>query len=249
MGALNAATIAMYPSLAGAQLLRQTWLSQLARDVFTAHPLGILLNRLRGRGLSALPATNVIRLIQRQTKLLGVDSFEQLRVPLEVLATDVGLGVPHIFKAGFLEPALQASTAIPGVFPAVTIDGREYMDGGIIDNTPLSVAVEGGSKDVVAISLMAGGELERAPAGWADLMARTLQLSLHHRMLADFERLRGRGRVVVLCPVLGPDRTWSMAKDRVEALIESSRLAAARLLAQRGSRLFRYSGIHYMEAS
>jgi len=247
VGALNAAAIAAFPSLAGAQMLRQVWLSKLAREVFHAHPVGILLSRLRGARLSALPSTNVTRLIERQLALTGIDSFEGLRVPLKVVATDVGRGTPHVFESGPLEPALRASTAIPGVFPAVELASAGLLDGGIVDNTPISIAVESGAREVLAVALMAGGELERTPSGWADLMARTLQLALHHRMLSDYERLRGRARIVVLCPVLAPTAGWNMERRHVEETIERSRAAAAGLLAQQGGRLFRRSGIHYLD--
>src|SRR5262249_42055067 len=141
VGALNAATLAAYPSKAGAAMLRELWFSRLAQDVFRVHPLGVVLNRLRGDALAAMPASNVTRLIERAIQLTGIDTFEGLRVPLDVLATDIGAGRPHVFRRGPLLPALRASTAIPGVFPAVQIEGAGYLDGGIVDNLPLGLAL------------------------------------------------------------------------------------------------------------
>src|SRR5262249_15160679 len=92
VGALNAATLAAFPSKAGAAMLRELWFSRPAQDVFRVHPLGIVLNRLRGDALAAMPATNVSRLIERAIQLTGIDTFEGLPVPLEVLATDIGAG-------------------------------------------------------------------------------------------------------------------------------------------------------------
>lgn len=247
VGALNGASIAAYPTVGGAAMLRQTWLSKLARDVFSAHPVGVVLSRLRGARLAALPEANVRRLIERQLEMLGISHFEQLTLPLSVVATDLGAGRPHVFRSGPLAPALQASTAIPGVFPPVTIDGREYLDGGIIANTPLDLAITSGAREVLAISLMAGGEFERRDRTWSSLVARTLQLSLHHQMLSEYERLRGRARLTVLCPVLGATQGWDMRPASVQAMIEGSKAATARLLAERGSRLFRHSGVHYLE--
>jgi NTE family protein len=244
VGALNAATLAAYPSAAGAAMLRELWFSRLAQDVFRIHPLGIVLNRLRGDGLAAMPGSNVTRLIERSIQLIGIDTFERLRVPLQVLATDIGAGRAHVFRSGPLLPALRASTAIPGVFPSVEIDGTGYLDGGIVDNMPIDVALAEGGREVLGIDLMAGGELERPPTTWAELMGRTLQLSLHQRMLADFERLRWRGRVTVLCPVLGPGDGVDMEPRHVESLIERTRRATLRFLDGRGRRLFRESGVH-----
>jgi NTE family protein len=247
VGALNGATLAAYPSLAGARMLRELWLSQRAQNVFRAHPLSLVLSRLRMRSLTALPPSNVRRLIERAIQLVGVEAFEGLRVPLDVVATDIGAGRPRVFSSGPLAPALMASTAIPGIFPAVDIDGTGYLDGGIVDNMPISLAVERGSREIVGVELMAGGELERRPAAWPELMARTLQLILHHRVLADFDRLRNRARVVLFCPVLPPSAGVDMRREPVAELIELARVATLRLLQQRGQRLFRHSAIHYVE--
>jgi NTE family protein len=246
VGALNATTLAAYPSAAGAAMLREIWFSRLAQDVFRVHPLGIVLNRLRGDNLAAMPATNVTRLIERALQLTGIDTFEGLRVPLAVLATDIGAGRVRVFRQGPLLPALRASTAIPGVFPAVQIEDAGYLDGGIVDNMPISLAAADGGREVLGIELMAGGELQRPPTTWADLMGRTLQLSLHQRMLSDFERLRNRCRLAVLCPVLGPGDGMDMEPRRVESLIERTRHATARFLQARGRTLFRESGVHYI---
>src|SRR6266581_1038181 len=198
VGALNGASIAAYPSLAGTMMLREVWMS------------------------------------------------EQLRVPLAVVATDLNAGKPTVFRSGDLTPALLASTAIPGVFPMVRINGRDHLDGGVVANTPLNIAVDDGAKEILAISLMAGGEREQAPAGFGELIARTLQLSLHHQMLSDYERLRERCRIVVFCPVTTPTATWEMKREHLESVMESSRAAMAQLLHARGSKLFRHSGIHYL---
>jgi NTE family protein len=246
VGALNGATFAGYPSVAGVEMLRQVWLSKLARDVFHAHPVGVVLSRLQGRRLSVLPAANLARLIDRIGAMTGFAAFEQLRLPLSVVATDFSAGRREVFRSGPLRPALLASTAIPGIFPAVAIEGRLYLDGGIVDNTPMDVAVEAGAREVLAISLMAEGELEGRPRSWGMLMARTLQLSLHHQMLSEFERLRERARLTVICPVSTPTEGWDMRREHLEAVIETARAATAGLLAKRGSRLFRRSEVHYL---
>ena len=94
---------------------------------------------------------------------------------------------------------------------------------------------------------MAGGENEKAPTTWSELIARTLQLSLHHQMLSDFERLRNQARIVVICPLTAPTASWEMKRDQLDAVVESTRQATAAMLAQRGSKLMRHSGIQYLE--
>jgi NTE family protein len=247
VGALNGSAIAAYPSLAGTMMLREVWVSRQAIEVFRAHPVGMILSGLKRDQVSAFPQQNIRRLIERAQALTGITTFEQLRVPLAVVATDLNAGKPAVFRAGDLTPALLASTAIPGLFPTVRIGDREHFDGGVVDNTPLNIAVDDGAKEILAISLMGGGEYAVVPNSLPELIARTLQLSLHHQMLADYEKLRERSRIVVLCPVTSPTATWDMKRDRLDAVMESSRVATAALLSRRGPKLFRHSGIHYME--
>src|SRR5947199_384354 len=80
-----------------------------------------------------------------------------------------------------------------------------------------------GARRIVAISLMAGAEQEQAPTNLGSIIALTLQLSLHHQMLSDLERLRGRADITVLCPVTPPTATWEMRRAHVEDVIERSR--------------------------
>ena len=247
VGALNGSAIAAYPSLAGTMMLREVWMSRQAVEVFHAHPLGVILSGIRRDQMSAFPQQNVRRLIDRAQALTGITTFEELRVPLAVVATDLNAGKPAVFRAGDLTPALLASTAIPGLFPTVRINDREHMDGGVVNNTPLGVAVGDGAKEILAISLMGGGEFELVPNSLPELIARTLQLSLHHQMLSDYERLREHVRIVVLCPITAPTATWEMKREHLAGVMEASRAATRALLTARGSKLFRHSGIHYLE--
>jgi len=246
VGALNGASIAAFPSLAGTMMLREVWMSRPALTVFQAHPLGLIASGVRRENLGVFPQDNVRRLVERAQALTGITTFEQLRVPLAVVATDLNAGKPAVFRSGELTPALLASTAIPGIFPMVRVNDREHLDGGVVENTPLNIAVDDGAREILAISLMAGGEYEAAPTGFPELLARTLQLSLHHQMLSDYERLRQRTRIVVLCPVTAPTATWEMKREHLEGVMDAARDATAALLHERGSRLFRHSGIHYM---
>jgi hypothetical protein len=94
---------------------------------------------------------------------------------------------------------------------------------------------------------MAGLEMEQPPRNWGELMARTVATALHSRMLSEFERLRERCRLTILCPMLSPNSAWNLEPMHVEQVIERSRDAVLRLLAGRGSAVFRHSGIHYLD--
>lgn len=84
------------------------------------------------RGLLSMES---IQALLRQ--LIPHDSFEQLRMPLTVVATDLQAGRPHYFSMGPLIPALLASSCVPGMFNPVVLNGTSYVDGGITDNFPV----------------------------------------------------------------------------------------------------------------
>ena len=73
---------------------------------------------------------------------LGATTFEELSIPLHVVATDFWSGDEVVFSTGDLMPALSASMAIPGVFSPVVVDGRVLVDGGIVNNVPYDLLVD-----------------------------------------------------------------------------------------------------------
>jgi NTE family protein len=248
VGALDGAVISARPNLEGAELLQQLWRSRAAADVFRVHSLGAIRSRLAGQ-LGILSPGPVEALIGQFEAATRCRTFEDLHVPLRVVATDLRVGCPVVFRSGPLAPALMASAAIPGVFPPVEVGERMCCDGGIVDNAPISIAVGEGYGTILAIGLMAGGELTSAPSSWTDLIARTLQLSLHHRLLSDFQRLRGRARIVVICPITPPRAAWDMRPAHVQSLIDRSHDAARDLLDDAGSAFFDRSGIYYLDVT
>ena len=63
-------------------------------------------------------------------------TFEELGVPLLVIATDYWTAEEIVFESDGLLPALQASMAVPGVFAPVSIGGRVLIDGGVVNLVP-----------------------------------------------------------------------------------------------------------------
>ncbi|WP_341225276.1 patatin-like phospholipase family protein [uncultured Arcticibacterium sp.] len=70
-------------------------------------------------------------------ELLPHDSFEGLKIPISVCATNMSKGEPNYFSEGELIHPLLASVAIPVAFKPVIINGDQYFDGGLSNNLPL----------------------------------------------------------------------------------------------------------------
>lgn len=70
-------------------------------------------------------------------QMLDVNSFESLNISLTVAATDIERGETVYFSEGELIKPLQASSCVPVIFAPVHIDGRYFIDGGILNNLPI----------------------------------------------------------------------------------------------------------------
>ena len=70
-------------------------------------------------------------------KYLPVETFEQLRLPIKIVATDLSAGKSRYFHSGPIVKPMMASCCIPILFYPVKVNGREFVDGGILDNLPV----------------------------------------------------------------------------------------------------------------
>ena len=84
---------------------------------------------------------------------IKVKNIEQLKVPFAAVATDLNWGTKVVIDRGPVARAVRASSAIPGVFPPVQHMGKLLVDGGVVDNIPISVAREKGADVVVAVDI------------------------------------------------------------------------------------------------
>jgi NTE family protein len=82
-----------------------------------------------------------------------VQRFEELCLPLAVVATDLGTGEPVVFRHGDLAQAIRASCAFPGLFEPVEFEGRCLADGGLVAPVPTETAAAMDGACVVGVSV------------------------------------------------------------------------------------------------
>ena len=97
-------------------------------------------------------ATN-LRMIGFLNKILKVKTFEELRIPLAVTATDFVSGEGVVFRSGPLADPVRASCAYPGVFLPVTVNDRLMVDGMLAHSLPTQPVREMGAERVIAVNL------------------------------------------------------------------------------------------------
>ncbi len=104
------------------------------------------------------------RMIGFLNKLLKVKTFEELRIPLAVTATDFNSGEGAVFRSGLLVDPVRASCAYPGVFLPVMVNGRLLVDGMLAHSLPTKPVRDMGAERVLAVSLRSkwsGGDRPR----------------------------------------------------------------------------------------
>ena len=91
------------------------------------------------------------KLEQLVSLLTKKKTFEQLLIPLSVVAADLYTGEKIVINTGKVAPAVRASCSIPGIFRPVKWEERLLIDGGVVDRVPASVAREMGADFVLAV--------------------------------------------------------------------------------------------------
>jgi len=145
IGAINGAAVAADPSPAGARRLRRLWAEVDRSGVFG----GRMVDRIRhiARTRTSLHSNEALRRL-----LAGAlpAHFEDLVVPFECVAACIETAHETWFDSGDLVGAVLASSAVPGLLPAVQLHGRHYLDGGIVDSVPVRRALDRGA-DIVYV--------------------------------------------------------------------------------------------------
>lgn len=82
---------------------------------------------------------------------VGDVEIDDLPIPYAAMALDVETAGPVRLTSGSLTSAVLASSAIPGIFPAVERDGRRLYDGGLVTNVPVLEALDMGANSLVVL--------------------------------------------------------------------------------------------------
>ena len=164
IGAWNGAVLARTPTLEGVDIIERAWRR--------AHPTRVLLGTdpplsSSSQALAGMRLLTAVRRLaggqpslygdagmrQFLAQLVGDTTFEDVPVPLRVIATDITHGTRAIFGSGPVAPAVLASSAIPGIFPPVRIGDSVYVDGGALDNASIETALRMGARRLFVLDV------------------------------------------------------------------------------------------------
>ena len=196
-GALNGAFIASRPqTLATADELGEIWRGLRRGQIFPTRPLIGLLGFLGTRD-HLVPSSGLRRLVERH---MQAELLEDLPIPLHVVAADAMTGEELRLSRGPVLEAVLASASIPAVLPAVEWEGRMLIDGGVVNNTPISHAVELGATDVYVLPTGHSCTLESVPRGALSMALHAIALLMHRRLIDDIKLHEASANLIVLPP-------------------------------------------------
>ncbi|PID70385.1 patatin [bacterium DOLZORAL124_38_8] len=143
---------------------------------------------------------------------LGKVEFEKAEIPLAFVATDILNGEKVILNKGRVAKAVAASCCIPGVFRPIELEHRLLVDGGLVENVPISPLKEMGADIIIAVDLSSGSSYEK-PNNFFDILMNSYQTSMLSKT-----KMQTKGVDLLISPDL--DDFSAIDTDQTKDLIE-----------------------------
>ncbi|WP_243076006.1 patatin-like phospholipase family protein [Microbacterium sp. SS28] len=228
IGAINGALIANDPSLGVIDTLLHAWTSPEANAVY-GDSLIMQLSRLVKTKTHLNSPEPLARLLA--VGLGEASRFEDLEVPLQVVAASIERAAEHVFDSGPLIPAILASASVPGLFPATRIDDEHFIDGGIVNSIPIEQAVTAGAQRIFVLQV---GRVEaplEPPTTAVETARVAFEIARRHRFARDIATLPDGVDLYVLPSggsLTGDDsirayRKLDTVRQRIDQAYEASR--------------------------
>ena len=193
VGAINGASYAGRPNLENAERMADIWRAIKGTDIFPRGALDGPWAFLQKR--PSVHANTGLRAIIEA----GIDyeNLEDAIIPIEVVTTSLTDGRERWIGHGPAVEAVLASSAIPSIFPPVIIDGDMLVDGGVVNNVPISQAIAAGCDRIYV--LLCGPLHYHPPAPRRPLEAQLTAffVAIHARFIRELASLPPGVEVVV----------------------------------------------------
>ncbi|HEX3459690.1 MAG TPA: patatin-like phospholipase family protein [Acidimicrobiales bacterium] len=229
VGAVNGAAFAGDPTVAGVERMAGIWRGITGDDIYPSRFVHGPWQYLQQRE-SIHPNSGLRKVIEEG---LTFDRLEDAPVPFEVVATSITDGRERWLVSGPAAEAILASAAIPAIFPSVEIDGDRLVDGGVVDNVPISRAIDAGA---TRIFVLLCGPLSYTPPPSkrpVEVMLSALFISVHARFSRELARLPDGVEVIVFSSGGVSSRDYTDFSE-TETLIAAGRAEATEVLQRHG---------------
>jgi NTE family protein len=219
VGAINASYFASVPTHEGVAKLERIWTGLRRSDIFPftfTSAIGLL--RHPGNLVDPGGLRNIIELN------LPFARLENTQIPLHIMATNLqGLGVR--LSTGPAVEAILASTAIPGIFPPVEIEGEPLIDGAVAANTPMRLAVGLGASRVIILPTGYACALKEPPKSAVGKALHAITLMINWQLMHELDHIAADIQVHLvptLCPLAVSPFDFSSSRELIERAARSS---------------------------
>ncbi|TFH29577.1 MAG: patatin-like phospholipase family protein [Promethearchaeota archaeon] len=215
VGALNATYFAFHPNLEGVMELEKIWLAIRSHQIFPVSAKNSVRGLLQKQNYLVDPK-GLISLLE---EMLPTKELESAQIPVHVVATDVNTGEEIVFSEGNAIPILTASAAIPMIYPPVNIDHHELIDGGVVNNTPISTAVRLGAERIIVLPTGYTCDRRTTPKSLLEMALTTFSYMVYKKMATDFDLFKNQVilRVIpTLCPLSVSSHDFSQSEELIQ---------------------------------
>jgi NTE family protein len=152
---------------------------------------------------------------------LPVRRFEDLRIPLTIVTTDLITGKACYWEgSGDIVTPLLASVSLPGIFPPVELGGHPHIDGAVAENAPLVRAAATGAQRALMIDCACSNPCKLAPSGLIGTIGRAFEIALARKDRAEFKLHQRRMEIVRIVPDFD-DEPGILNLSRTPSLLET----------------------------
>ncbi len=200
VGALNATFMATGPTIARLDALSDIWINLKREDIFPKSHFHQLANLLRHHDHVYDP--KALRLLIDRFAPTG--DLGDLAIPTHVVTTNLSTGEESWWSSGPLVEVLAASTAMPGLFPPVDLNGHLHVDGGVLHTVPIAGTHHLMPSRMVIFDVSCHGLDDPVPRSSLGVLLRTFSLARRSRFELDLADITDTCQVtVVRLPTIG----------------------------------------------
>ncbi|RMG64136.1 MAG: hypothetical protein D6709_06545 [Chloroflexi bacterium] len=232
VGALHGTYLAAEPTLAQAERMIQLWRDAGRHRLFSSSPLRSMLKALHGS--DHLADSRRIRAYIEQSLPNHVRTFGDLQIPLYVTICHLQTLTLYLYGDDPSAPLIDAvltSAAVPGFFPPTYHNGQAFVDGGVISNLPILVALARGATEIWALDLSFEVDAGASLRGAFEIAGYAIKRPLYSLALRELEAAVQTPGVTVhhiALPAYANLQLGDFSKTQV-MLAEGERLAGAYL--------------------
>jgi NTE family protein len=224
-GAIYAALLAAgYPPEQVIEMSKKTWTREITAKRDTKALWRALFPRLMrfDESFGMRDDGPVLEALQRA---FGNLSFETMKIPLHIAATDFKNGEQVVLSSGSLVDAIRASIAIPFVFKPWKVGDRMLVDGFLSDPLPVGVAIKEGADVIIAMGFESPYQTRiDSPARFAFQLSSVMTNNLLKSNFA-FHSLAHHSEVIPIVPVFS-QRIRLFDTDKIPAIVADGERAA-----------------------